>query len=619
MNLEILMQITLLRKITYLFLIFIFWFGCKEKVAPIHPQWVKKAVFYQIFPDRFNNGDPENDPTMESIRGSWPHDNESAWQVSPWTSDWYHLQPWEEDNGKGFHHNVQRRRYGGDIQGIINKLDYLSHLGINTIYLNPIFHSPSLHKYDAASYHHVDAYFGPDPQSDFAIMEKENPENPQDWQWTSADKLFLELIKKAHQKNIRIVLDGVFNHTGINFWAFKDVKKNGPQSKFKDWYIIKSWDDPKTEQDEFDYAGWVGVRELPELNEDENGLIKPVSDHIHSVLKRWMDPNGDGNPDDGIDGWRLDVAEMVHHNYWKEFRKQVKAINPDAYITGEIFWEDWNNYKFMDPKPWLNGDQFDGVMNYRWSVAMAEFFINKEKKITAGKFADRLYDLDQSYHPETRYQLLNLMDSHDTDRLSSHIVNPDIFFDKMVNLHDNPTYDVRKPNAQELEILKLIVTVQMTMPGPPMVYYGSEAGMWGADDPSERKPMVWPEFNYEPEKANLSQTPRPIDTVEFDSSLFDFYKTIIDIRNSEPTLRSGSFRFVYSDNPTDQLIYARELEDEQILVFINNASNSTKMVYPIQKSSWKDLVEGDIYSTEGKYLSVPIEAKRARILKREKN
>jgi len=613
------MQTSLILKSVYIFLLLFFLTACIKNKTPDHPQWVKEAVFYQIFPDRFNNGDPNNDPTKESINGSWPHDNESAWMISPWTSDWYKLQPWEEENGKGFGHNVQRRRYGGDIQGIIDKLDYLHDLGINTIYINPVFHSPSLHKYDAASYHHIDAYFGPDPLTDLQIMESENSINPDDWQWTSADKLFLAFIKEAHKKNIKIVLDGVFNHTGINFWAFKDIIEKGQKSAYKDWYIINSWDDPNTSENEFDYAGWVGVKELPELNEDENGLVAPVRDHVFAVVKRWMDPNNDGNPEDGIDGWRLDVAEMVHHNFWKQFRNHVKSINPEAYITGEIFWEDWANYKFMNPKPWLKGDQFDGVMNYRWSVAMSEFFIDKEKKITAGKFADRLYDIDQDYHPETRYQLLNLMDSHDTDRLSSHIVNPDIFFDKMVNLHDNPTYDVRKPNAAEWQILKLIVTVQMTMPGPPMVYYGSEAGMWGADDPSERKPMVWPEYTYEPEIANVSQTPRPTDPVYFDSTLFNFYKSIINIRNNETALRSGSFRFVYSDNPSDQVIYLRELNDDQILVFINNAANETEMVYPIQESSWTDLLSGKVYSTVDKNLHVPIQAKKAIILKREMN
>jgi len=239
-----------------------------EKVN--HPEWIKDAIFYQIFPERFHNGDESNDPTLESIKGSWPHDTESAWQKSPWSSDWYKLQPWEEENKKGFGYNAQRRRYGGDIKGIIDKLDYLEDLGINTIYLNPIFHAPSLHKYDAAYYHHVDAYFGPSPKNDLEIISSEDHANPAKWQWTSADKLFLSLVEKAHQKNIRIILDGVFNHTGLNFWAFKDVVNNGEKSAFKDWYTINAWDNPETPENEFDFSGWAGVKELPEFKEDDS-------------------------------------------------------------------------------------------------------------------------------------------------------------------------------------------------------------------------------------------------------------------------------------------------------------------------------------------------------------
>lgn len=595
---------------------FLFILSCKKAEPPQHPQWLKDAVFYQIFPERFNNGDKSNDPTLQSLAGSWPHDKHSNWQVSPWTSDWYKLQPWEEANGLGFAHNAQHRRYGGDIQGIIDKLDYLKQLGVNTLYLNPVFHAPSLHKYDAAYYHHVDAHFGPDPQSDLELFKTENHADPTSWKWSQADKLFLELIKKAHAKGMRIVLDGVFNHTGLNFWAFKDVKAKGQASAYKDWYHIKAWDNPATEADEFDYAGWVGVKELPELKEDENGLIEPVKEHIFAIVNRWMDPNGDGNPEDGIDGWRLDVAEMVHHSFWIAFRKHVKAINPDAYITGEIFWKDWNSYTFMDPKPWLKGDQFDGIMNYRWSVAMMEFFVDKKKPLSAGKFADRLYDLDQSYHPETRYQLLNLLDSHDTDRLSSHIVNPDIKFDKYVNLTDNPTYDIRKPNAEEWRILKLMALVQMTFPGPPMIYYGTEAGMWGADDPDERKPMLWPELQYEDEVANISQTPRPVDKVAFDSSLFNYYKSLIKIRNEEPALRGGAFKFAFSDNNLNQLIYLRSTERDKILVVINNAENAAKVKYPMAAGSWKNLMDGTIYKVKEKFITLPLERKSAMIIKK---
>ena len=314
-------------------------------LAQTGPDWVPDAVFYQIFPERFRNGDPANDPTLASLKGSYPHDNTSAWSVSPWGADWYKLQPWETANGKGFYFNAQRRRNGGDLQGIIDKLDYLVDLGINAIYLNPVFESHSLHKYDTESYFHIDNNFGPDPQGDRKIMARENPAKPATWRWTAADKLFLKFIKLAHQRGIRVIIDGVFNHVGLRFWAFQDVRKNGQKSAYKNWFTIRSWDDPETEQDEFEYTGWVGVRELPELREDDDGLVPPIRAHIFAAVKRWMDPNGDGDPSDGIDGWRLDVAEMVHHNFWKDFRTHVKKINQNAYITAEIFWDDGQNNK----------------------------------------------------------------------------------------------------------------------------------------------------------------------------------------------------------------------------------------------------------------------------------
>ena len=212
------------------------------------PQWAKEVVWYQIFPERFNNGDRTNDPTIETLKGSWPHDSVSGWEVHRWTSDWYELQPYEKKNGKDIWFNLQRRRYGGDLQGIINKLDYLKDLGIGAIYINPVFEAPSLHKYDGATYHHIDANFGPNPISDRKLIESETPDDPKTWVWTEADKLFLKLVDEVHKRGIKIIIDGVFNHMGINSWAFKDVQLNQQNSKYKDWFIIKSWDDPERKQ-----------------------------------------------------------------------------------------------------------------------------------------------------------------------------------------------------------------------------------------------------------------------------------------------------------------------------------------------------------------------------------
>ncbi|MCP5062318.1 MAG: alpha-amylase, partial [Ignavibacteriae bacterium] len=204
-------------------------------IAQRVPEWSKTAIWYQIFPERFNNGDKSNDPSPIDLAGGWPYFISEKWKVHPWTSDWYKIQPWENTE-HDFYWNAGVRRYGGDLQGVINKLDYLQDLGINAIYFNPVFESPSLHKYDASSYHHIDNNFGPNPNGDRKIWEKEDPGNPETWEWTSADSLFLNLISESHKRNIKIIIDGVFNHVGNTFWAFKDVQKNQQESKYKNWF-----------------------------------------------------------------------------------------------------------------------------------------------------------------------------------------------------------------------------------------------------------------------------------------------------------------------------------------------------------------------------------------------
>ena len=580
------------------------------------PQWVEDAVFYQIFPERFRNGDTANDPVLQDQLGSWPHDLLSPWQLSPWTADWYKLQPWEKNGGHDFWYNVQRRRYGGDLQGILDQLDYLQNLGINALYLNPIFDSPSLHKYDAATYIHVDHNFGPHPSLDKKIMNNEDHTDPATWQWTSADSLFLKLVRKLHERGMKIILDGVFNHVGIRHWAFLDVQKKGPRSPFKDWFVIKRWDDPSTPQNEFDYQGWMGVKELPEWREDENGLVSPVRNHIFRIVQRWMDPNGDGDPSDGIDGWRLDVAEMIAHPFWKAFRKEVKRINPQAYITGEIFWDDWKNNKLMDPAPWLKGDEFDGVMNYRWAALVTRYFIDHQKKISSTDFMQKLLNLDKSYRPEVRYQLQNLMDSHDTDRLASNVVNPDLFYDKQVGARDNPGYNVRKPNENEWNTVRLIALFQFTSPGPPMIYYGTEAGMWGGDDPDDRKPMVWPDFKYEDEVANVSRIPRPRDKVAFKKDLFEYYHRLILFRKKEIALRRGDFKIRIEDDTRDVIGYSRTYGNQSILILINNNQKELRIdLHKIENGSWRDLLSGRVFSGRKNGETVSIPAKTGVILK----
>jgi len=585
------------------------------------PAWAKKAVWYQIFPERFRNGDRTNDPTLDDMKGAWPYVRPANWQIHPWTSDWYKLQPWEKETGQGFYWNAGLRRYGGDLQGMLDKLDYLQNLGINAIYLNPIFESPSLHKYDASMYHHIDNNFGPNPNRDTEIWNQEDPGNPSTWKWTTADSLFLQLIKECHNRNIKIIIDGVFNHVGTTFWAFQDLLKKQKKSMYKDWFTVKKWDNPNTPENEFEYECWNGAKSLPELREDENGLIPVIKKHIHAIVKRWMDPNQDGNPSDGIDGWRLDVAEKVNIKFWKEFRMWVKSINTDAYITGELWWEDWQNNKMINAAPWLQGDAFDAVMNYRFANAVKEFVIDVKNKISVQEFVDSLNSYMNDYPKDNVYVLQNLMDSHDVDRLSSQIINPDNWYDHKANPSQNPDYKVRKPNDTELSIQRLIVGIQMTLPGAPMIYYGDEAGMWGGDDPDCRKPMVWQDLHYEPEASHPFNKPRPKDEVSFNRKLFDWYKELINIRSENPVLALGDINFFLINNENKILGYERTLDNEKMLIILNNQDTATKFKLNLNKmlpdgNILKDLVEERTFNSKEGIIYLPLKPYQILILKK---
>lgn len=519
------------------------------------PSWAAEAVWYQIFPERFWNGDRGNDPAPADLAGSWPFFTPEDWQIHPWTSDWYALQLWEKSvewsrvldwakpGEPNFSACAGMRRYGGDLQGVIDRLDYLQELGITAVYFNPLFESPSLHKYDAEMFHHVDNNFGPDPGGDRRLWENENPADPAAWHWTAADLLFLDLIRECHQRGIKIIIDGVFNHSGNTFWAFRDLLKNQQKSPYKDWYVVKQWDDPATPENELDYQCWNGIHTLPEFRQDENGLVSGPREHVFAIVKRWMDPDGDGDPADGIDGWRLDVAEKVHINFWKEFRRRVKEINPEAYISGEVWWEDWRQYRMFNAAPWFAG-AFDAVMNYRFARALQQFAINREQQISALAFADSLQAIYRDYPWQNVLACQNLMDSHDVDRLASQIVNPDRWYDHGANPLQNPAYDIRKPTDAERRRQRLIIGLQMALPGAPMLYYGDEAGMWGADDPDCRKPMLWPELQYAAEVSHPLGKPRPADSVAFDRQLFEWYKKLIALRRQNRELALGGIEFL---------------------------------------------------------------------------
>lgn len=579
------------------------------------PGWAKNVVWYQIFPDRFRNGDHSNDPTIETLKGAWPHDNKSKWQIHPWTSDWYKLQPYEKSNGKDIWFNIQRRRYGGDLQGIIDKLDYLKDLGIGALYINPVFESPSSHKYDGATYHHIDPNFGPEPNGDRELIKNEIPDNPKTWLWTSADKLFLKLIEEVHNRGMKIIIDGVFNHVGINHWAFQDVVKNQRKSKYKDWFSIVSWDD-SVKLTKFDYEGWFGFRELPEWKEDENGIVKGPKDYIFNITKRWMKPNNNGDSSKGIDGWRLDVAFCIKHQFWKEWRKLVKSINPDAYITAEIIDEP------DKMKSYLEGDEFDALMNYNFLFICSEYFFDEKTKIKTSEFDKQLKILRDAFPECVTYVQMNLNGSHDTQRLTSHLVNKDLA--KIKNWGEtfdiwkgtNSKYNLRKPTKEEYNIIKLLSIFQMTYVGAPYIFYGDEAGMWGANDPCCRKPMVWDDMNYEDEVFLPDQTLKnKPEKVEFNKELYEHIKKLIHIRNSYKALQLGNFKTLFVDDENQIFIFSRSYKNQQLIVCINNGlKDFSTEIKTGHKEYFNDLLNNEKLEAKDNKIKTTLKPKWGRIL-----
>jgi len=532
------------------------------------PDWAKEAIWYQIFPERFRNGDPGNDPTVNTLAGTWPYAQPENWQVSPWSSDWYKMQPWEEATGEDFWYNSQLRRYGGDLQGVIDKLDYLSDLGINAIYLNPVFESPSLHKYGCTMWHHIDNNFGPDPARDEELWQLEDPADPTTWVWTTADSLFLNLLTEAHDRDMKVIIDGVFNHTGIPFWAFDKIKEKGPKSEYADWFTILSYDDPATSADEFDWQGWYGVKDLPELAEDEHGPVDGAKEHIHAVVQRWMDPNGDGDPSDGIDGWRLDVAEMVAMDFWREFRVWCRDINPESYLVGEVWWENFQENEMVNAAAWLQGDVFDAVMNYRTGDALIRGMVDQKWQVSPDEMDALLAEVRNEYPLQNQYVLMSNLDSHDTERLASTVANSDRTIDHNSSSRDHKDFYLGKPSEQQQALQRVILTFQFAYIGAPFVYYGDEVGMWGADDPDCRKPMVWSDLEYDDELTDPHGRPYGPYKVSVDDRMHTFYRSLIHLRRAESAMNHGDYSRVKT-NGDNAFAFKRTLGSETILALFN--------------------------------------------------
>lgn len=416
------------------------------------PAWVRDAVFYQIFPERFWNGNPSNDPL-----------NTEPWGTPP----------------------TIRNFMGGDLQGIFDKLDYLGDLGISALYLTPIFQSASSHKYDIIDYFMVDEHFG-----DMALLRK--------------------LVDACHARGIRVILDAVFNHCSNLHPFFLDVKKNGRRSRYWNWFFIKKWPIPDRfvhHKDALEwYECWWGYHTLPKLN-----YANPeVEEYFLKVAQFWL---REGH----ADGWRLDVPNEVIQTFWPKFRHAVKEANPEAYIVGEI----WD-----DAAPWLMGDQFDAVMNYRFQKALLGYFA--EETLDTKALDQTLRQIMHDYPEQATAVMLNLLGSHDTARPMT-VAKGDV------------------------TAVKLMAAMQFTFEGAPCIYYGDEIGMEGGKDPDCRRCYPW----NKPELQNRG--------------LFDYYQKLIAIRKANPSLRTGNFRPFLVDNERGLYAYERKTDGNRCIVALNRS------------------------------------------------
>ena len=463
------------------------------------PDWVKQAIFYQIFPDRFaktRRPQTELPPAM---------------QVP--------LEPWESPPTL---HGYK----GGDLWGIAENLDYIVDLGVTAIYFTPIFQSASNHRYHTHDYYQVDPLLG-------------------------GNEAFDVLLKAAHDRGLKVVLDGVFNHASRGFFYFNDILENGKKSPWLDWFRVEGWPIAAYDGDKpANYKGWWDLRALPVFNHDN----PHAREYIMRVGEYWVER--------GIDGWRLDVpGEVKTPGFWQEFRDRIKAINPEAYIVGEI----WD-----DATEWLDGSQFDGVMNYLFTGPTLAFAGGNrvEKALVEGPgyypypamdavaYAKKMEALLKLYPWEIQLTQLNLLSSHDTARALS----------------------VCGGDRASLELATLLL---LTFPGAPSIYYGDEVGLEGRLDPDCRRGF-----------------PQPSD---WDKDLLDLHRQLIALRHQHESLRVGRYRVLAAEG--EAIAFSRELDDQpesRRIVAANAGEASAALTLPGVKTSGSLLFgAGELSQTSG--------------------
>ena len=443
------------------------------------PDWVKDAVFYQIFPDRF----------AKSGRFG-----KNGYLPKP-----TNLQPW---GATPTFHGFQ----GGDLLGVIDKLPYLEDLGINAIYFNPIFASASNHRYHTHDYLHVDPVLG-------------------------GNKAFAELLDAAHKRNIRVILDGVFNHASRGFFQFNHLMECGQESPYIDWFNVHGWPvNAFNEAEQPNFDAWWGIASLPKFNTKSPA----VREFLWRVATHWLKQ--------GIDGWRLDVPnEIDDDDFWREFRRRCKAVNPDAYIVGELWGE---------ATRWLQGDQFDGQMNYLFTRAALGYFSG--------------HNMDQTDTVRMGYGYIQPLNASqfatELDRVFNHLYDQEIVLSQMNMLGSHDTPRTLTVARHDKATLRLMFLCQMTVPGVPNIYYGDEIGMSGAHDPYCRGAFPWH------------------DEGSWDNTLLADIKQYIQLRHDTPALRRGNFRIVYANECV--VVYQRQYRGQTAVIAFNMGEREETIIAP---------------------------------------
>ena len=512
------------------------------------PDWAKGAVFYQIFVDRFYNGDKDNDV----LDNEYIYIGEGTTKVEDW--DKYPA-------AMGV-----REFYGGDLQGVLDKLDYLKDLGVDVIYLNPIFVSPSNHKYDIQDYDYVDPHFGVIKSDKGQVLPEGAKDNKKATKYINrvtnkvnleaSNKLFIKLTEEIHKRGMKVILDGVFNHCGsFNKWLDKECIYEKQEGYEKGAYVDKK--SPYHtffkffEEDwpyNYKYDGWWGHDTLPKLNYEESPKLY---EYILKIAKKWV------SPPYNADGWRLDVAaDLGHtaeynHKFWRDFRKAVKEANPDAIILAE---------HYGDPGAWLEGDQWDTVMNYDAFMEPLTWFLTGVEK-HSDEFRGDLLGNHQSFfdamsHHMSRFHYqslevaMNELSNHDHSR-----------FLTRTNRKVGRTHTLGPEAANEnvnKGVFKEAVVVQMTWPGAPTLYYGDEAGVCGWTDPDNRRTYPWGKE---------------------DKELVSFHKDVIGIHKKSEALMRGSLKFLYGEQ--NVISYGRFTNEEEVVVILNNDEAEKTIKIPV--------------------------------------